>query len=201
MSDNEATKETEEKKDGKAGKVSKATATTATTTSTSMVINIILVVVVVALAGCVVFLLSGKGKDKKDADSVESKRENVVNEDNVQNVLEQLDKNGSVVPGNYEVIMNATWKFADGEAASSNAYVENAESNTNAVYFDVVRSDTGETVYKSPVLPLGTHISGFKLDTKLSKGKYDAVVVYHLIDDDQNTLSTVSMKITIIIEA
>lgn len=199
MSDNEATKETEEKKDGKAGKVSKAAA--ATTTSTSMVINIILVVVVVALAGCVVFLLSGKGKDKKDAETVESKREVIVNEDNIQDAIGQLDKEGNVLPGNYEVTMNATWRFADGKAASSNAYVENADTNTNAVYFDVVLSGTGETIYKSPVLPLGSHIGGFKLNTELSKGEYDAVVVYHLIDDDQKTISTVNMGITIIIEA
>jgi len=192
VSDNETTKEMEEKKDEGTGKVTKKT-------PKSMIINIVLVVMVVALTGCIAFLLSHKGK--KSTAKVEEKREVIVNEENAGEVVAQLDKAGNVLPGNYEVTMNATWKFADGKTASYNAYVENAENNTNAVYFDVIRSDTGETIYKSPILPLGAHISSIKLDSELPAGKYDAIVVYHLVDDDQNTISTVNMGITIIIEA
>lgn len=191
MSDSETTKKVEEKKDGKDKTVKGA--------SKSMIINIVLVVVIVTLTGCIVFLISHKGK--KSTAEVESKREVVVNEKNIKQAVEQLDNDGNVVPGNYEVTMNATWKFADGKAASSNAYVKNAENNTNAVYFDVILSDTNETIYKSPILPLGSYIDGFKLDKELSKGEYEAIVVYHLIDDDQKTISTVNMKIKIIIEA
>lgn len=192
MSDNETIKETTDKQDEKGDKVKK-------TASKSKIINIVLVIVVVGLTGCIAFLLLHNGK--KSTKEVESRRENVVNEDNIGDVIEQLDRNGNVLPGNYEATMNGTWKFADGKTASYNAYVENAANNTNAVYFDVMLSDTGETIYESPVLPLGSHIDGIKLNTELSAGTYDAILIYHLIDDDQNTLSTVNFGITIIIES
>lgn len=192
MSDNETIKETTDRKDEKEDKVKE-------TASKSKIINIVLVIVVVGLTGCIAFLLLHNGK--KSTEEVESKRLSVVDENNIDEVIEQFDQNGNVLPGNYEAKMNSTWQFADGKSASYNAYVENVENNTNAVYFDVMLSDTGETIYESPVLPLGSHIDEIKLNAELSAGTYDAILVYHLIDDDQNTISTVNFGITIIIES
>jgi len=54
-----------------------------------------------------------------------------------------------------QVTMNSTWEFESGDKASSNAYVANSVNNETAVYFDVVRNDTQETIYQSPVIPVG----------------------------------------------
>ena len=68
-------------------------------------------VVIVALLGVVIFLLF-RGKDEE-----EPKRRNVVvNEDNVDEVLESLAEEGYVPPGYYEVTMNSTWNFESADA-------------------------------------------------------------------------------------
>lgn len=146
------------------------------------------VVVIVALFGVVIYLLLGKKE--------ESVRRNVVvNKDNVDEVLEQLED--PVPAGSYEVKMNSTWNFARGDAPSDNAYVENAEANTNSVYFDVTRTDTDETIFESPILPVGSHLENITLDSSLPAGTYDCLVTYHLLDENEESVSTVKLTLTI----
>jgi len=107
--------------------------------------------------------------------------------------------------GMYTVTMNNEWDFADGMAISENAYVENVEDNSADVYFDVFLSDADtenedNAIYKSPVIPRGGYLENISLDKDLEPGTYDCVCVYHLIDDDQNTLSTLRVSITINIQ-
>ena len=83
---------------------------------------------------------------------------------------------------------------------SDNAYVENAESNTNSVYFDVTRTDTEETIFESPILPVGSHLENITLDSDLPAGTYDCVVTYHLLDEEENSISTLKLTVTIIVE-
>ena len=42
-------------------------------------------------------------------------------------------------------------------------------TNTNAVYFDIMRSDTEETIFESPVIPVGSHMEGITLDKALDE--------------------------------
>ena len=104
------------------------------------------------------------------------------------------------LPTYYEAKMNSTWYFEDGASPSTNAYVENVETNTNDVYFDVILSDTQEVIYESPVLPRGSYLQEIALDTNLSAGTYDCVIIYHLIDENQKSLSTVRFKLVIVVE-
>ena len=129
-------------------------------------------VVIVALLGAVVFLLF-RGQDEE-----EPKRRNVVVN---------------------EVTMNSTWNFPSGDAPSENAYVENATTNTNPVYFDVVREDTGETIYESPILPVGSHLEKFELGTVLEAGTYDCLMTYHLLDEEEQEISTLQITVQIVI--
>ncbi len=154
-------------------------------------------VVIAALVGIVIYLvLAGRGSGGEETSQ---KRDVVVNEQNAEDVAADLVGEERTPVGYYQVTMNSTWNFASGNAVSDNAYVENATSNTNAVYFDVVRNDTGETVYGSPVIPVGAYLDQIRLDEKLDAGTYDCTLTYHLIDDDQKTLSTVNMALTIVI--
>jgi len=96
--------------------------------------------------------------------------------------------------------MTTTWNFETGDAVSPDAYVKNVTENTNDVYFDVVlEGDEDQVLYESPVIPRGSELEGIKLDTKLSKGEYPAVVIYHLVDDEQNTVSTLRVGVKIIV--
>ncbi|MCI9596420.1 MAG: hypothetical protein HFE75_03810 [Firmicutes bacterium] len=141
-------------------------------------------IVVVILLAILLFLLLNK----------EPARNVVVNEDNVEEVIENRE---FVPPGSYEVTMNYNWNFASGTAASDNAYVKNAESNKNPVYFDVIRKDTDETIYKSPILTVGSHLNNITLDSDLPTGVYDCIVTYHLLDEKDESFDTVSLNLTI----
>jgi len=164
-------------------------------------------VVIALLLGAIVFLLLGRQGGADDSqeplrDSVPEQRAVVVNEDNVEEAVEALVNEPTVPVGYYEVSMNFSWSFPDGASPSSNAYVENKPTNTNAVYFDVVlEEDESVTLYESPVLPLGTHINEVTLLRDLDAGTYPCVIVYHLVDDRQETISTLRMNLEIVVNS
>ena len=122
-------------------------------------------------------------------------RNEVVTPENVDEIIAELPER--TPPGEYEVKMNTTWVFETGESASSNAYVENSKANTNAVYFDIIRSDTEETIYQSPTLPVGSHLEGITLDTALEAGSYPCMLTYYLLDDEGEPISKLNINLDI----
>lgn len=159
----------------------------------------IAIVVIAVMAGVIVYLLLSRGTE---AEPEKELRNVVVTSENVDQVIEELiEEQESVVPGYYTVTMNTTWHFAAGDDVSYDAVVENVEANTNDVYFDIVLEDDEETVlYQSPVIPRGGRLEEIALDESLDAGTYNCVVIYHLIDDEQNSLSTVRVTLRIIVE-
>lgn len=156
---------------------------------------IICIAVIVVLAGAITFLLlgnKGKGAEKP-------KRDVVVNVENAEKIASEMIENERTLPGHYQVAMNGIWNFEDGAAESENAYVENAAGNTNPVYFDVVRTDTEETIYASPILPVGTYLEHITLDKKLGAGTYNCVCTYYLLDEEEEPISKVNVGLTIVI--
>lgn len=150
----------------------------------------IICVGIVFIALIVVILLVLKAQNKPEGRNV------VVTPENVDEILEDL-KDQKTQAGQYEVTMNSDWQFKDGKSASSNAYVENATSNTNDVYFDIVRSDTGKTILKSPIIPVGSHLENITLDTDLKAGDYRCVMTYHLLDDGGQPVSKLNINLSI----
>lgn len=159
----------------------------------------VFMVIVIALLGVIVFLLLRKNEPVNAGQPQDEKElRGVVNEENVDRVMDAMGA-GSSAPENYEVTMNSTWNFPDGSQASDNAYVENSASNKNDVYFDLELGDTGEVIFKSPVIPVGSHLDRIKLDKELEDGTYDCVMTYHLLSGNQDTVGTVKMAVTIVI--
>ena len=164
------------------------------------VFGIIAVAIIAILTGVIIFLLLSQ-----NAEPEEEKRNVVVTPENVESVLDDLAKTEAqktVAPGYYTATMNTTWHFATGDEASYDAVVENVETNTNDVYFDIVlEEDESKVLMKSPVIPRGGRLEDITLDESLEAGNYDCVIIYHLVDEDQNTLSTLRISITIIVES
>lgn len=154
---------------------------------------VICAIVIVALIGVIIFLLNRGKDDTSDG----PKRNVVVTEKNVEKVASNLTEKEPTPIGSYEVRMNSNWEFEDGLSASSNAYVENVETNTNAVYFDIVRADTNEKIYESPILPIGSHLEAITLDKNLEVGNYDCVCTYHLLDEEEQPVSKVSIAVKV----
>lgn len=149
---------------------------------------VICIILIVLLCILVYFLLHKDDGKKRDV---------VVNEDNVEEILSDMME--GVAPGSYQVRMNSTWYFESGDESSNNAYVENAEANQNPVYFDITRSDTNETIYESDIIPVGSHLDDITLDEELPDGTYDCVMTYHLLDNEDETISTVRVGLKIVV--
>lgn len=162
---------------------------------------ILLAVVFLAMAGMIIYLLMSRQPEKEEESGL---RGTIVTPSNVQDVIEEMDQKTpeeSVAAGYYTVRMNYEWYFATGDAVSENAYVENLSVNTNAVYLDLfLEGDEENAIYKSPVIPLGSSLQDIALDTPLEAGTYPCVAVYHLVDDDQKTLSTLRVTVTVVVE-
>ena len=152
--------------------------------------------IIIALLIAVIILLVNKNSDNVEEDK---RRNVVVNEQSAEDVMAGLDEQDVTSVGSYEVKMNSNWIFEDGSSASENAYVENVKNNTNPVYFDIARSDNNETIYESPILPLGSHLEKIALDKPLEAGSYDCVCTYYLLDEENNPVSQVSVTVSITI--
>lgn len=159
------------------------------------------VLIVVLVAALVV--MAGKLQSSRANTAQEPERRNVVvNEQNVQEVIDDMLQEEYVEPGYYAASMSTIWHFANGNATSSDAYVANDASNTNDVYFDLVLADDEDTVIlASPVIPLGGRLDNISLDTPLNAGTYSCIMIYHLVDENQETLSTLRVGVTIIVES
>lgn len=156
--------------------------------SPAIIICIILLIVVIGLLLVIFFLR--KEPEEEDLGG----RGTLATEDNVEDLIAEVERNTDAA---YTVSMNIDWNFEDGTSSSSNAYVENDISNSRTVYFDLILADTSEVVYSSPYIPLGSTLTDFALDKDLDAGDYLAIVEYHLVDDEHNEISTVSVTVTL----
>ena len=158
-----------------------------------------IVVIIILLVTVIVLLTTGR-KGKKE--ETEEKRSVVLTEENVEEVTEDWFAEDYTPPGYFTATMNNVWNFATGDSVSEDAYVANDSSNSNDVYFDIFTEDDEENpIYQSPVIPLGGELDKIKLDKKLSAGSYKCTMVYHLVDENQKTLSTVNVGLTINIDS
>jgi len=180
--------------------MSNETDTSKKSSNSIKIIIAIAAVVIIALIVVIVLLL-GRGN------KVEEKREDitargvVVNQSNADQVVDDMVLTPYVEPGYYEASMTNVWHFKDSSSVSEDAFVENVSGNTNDVYFDVfLATDEENPIIQSPVIPRGVQMDQIKLDKELGAGTYDCVLIYHLIDENQVTVSTLRVGVTIIVE-
>lgn len=148
-------------------------------------IIIAFVILLVALIICILLLLR----------KPEEEGRNFVDRDNVDTIMEDMTE--KVAEGMFECMMTTEWTFENGDSESPNAYVANVENNRYTIYFDVYEKESNELLYSSPLLPVGTEIRNIKLDKKLAAGEYKAVVMYTLVDGDEQEVSSAGFNITI----
>jgi hypothetical protein len=164
---------------------------------------IIAVIIILLLAAGAVFAAFMLKKHKKSSDTQDSKkRDVVVNKDNVERVADQLEQQQYSEPARFTAQMNFdAWHFATGDSESTDSYVANSLDNFNDIYFDIFLSDDQQNaIYESPILQRGSELRNVRLKKDLDAGTYDCVLVYHLVDGEQNTLGTASFTLKIIIE-
>lgn len=157
-------------------------------------------IVIALLLGFIAYLLV----TSRNAAQEEERRNVLITPENVESVVDEMkekQEQEATAPGYYTVTMNPSWHFASGSEPSDDAAVVNAEINTNDVYFDIVLAENEEKViYQSPVIPIGGRLEDIALDEPLDAGSHECVVIYHLVDEEQNTLSTLRVALTIVVD-
>lgn len=162
-----------------------------------VVLIVALLVVLVVFAGLIIFLLT-RPKETQIEPSPTGGRGTVVTVENATELQEQIANATPTPDGSYVTSMSIDWHFKGD--TSTDAYVANVVENTRTVYFDLHLADTNEVIYSSPFIPVGAELKGITLDKQLEAGTYETILVYHLVDDDENEVSTLSIALTIYVE-
>lgn len=181
--------------------LNKSVETSSCTTKTSkkkilvIVVGLVLLSVIGALAAAVVVLLNNEEDNEaiKLNGTMVDGRGTIVTLDNKDEVLADLDK--TVSSGLFQIKMNNEWTFEDGSKPSKDAYVANATTNTNTVYFTITLDSTGEVVYDSPYIPVGYAMTDITLLKDLSAGTHTGTLTYHLVDENKKELSALAVNV------
>ena len=158
-------------------------------------------VAIVAAAVTLIILLGGENDQPEPEREViivtpaTGGRGTVVTQENVEAIQEWLDS--PVEDGYYETRMNVEWVFPSSSEPSTTAYVENSTNNNRTVYFDLILKESNELVYSSPFIPVGAILEKFALDAQIPTGVHEAIVTYHLVDDDFLEITSVSVGVNL----
>lgn len=169
---------------------------------TALLIIIIAVAVIMVAAAVIVVVISQKpvsqnpnGDTILDNSGVKEDplSRGFVDSKNVDTIVSDMED--KVADGMFECKMTTKWTFDNGTSESPNAYVANVDSNRYTFYFDVYLADTGELVYSSPLVPVGSELRGVTLDKDLDAGEYSMEVRYTLVDENYEEVSNVGFMI------
>lgn len=132
--------------------------------------NIIAVIIILLVIAAVIiwFLTRPKG----------------MTEGNYRRIMEEMDD--QVKEGYFETYMNNEWTFPDGTSETQDAVLGNSPNNVKPIRYEVVLADTGETVFKTDVIPVGAELPPFKLDVDLEAGTYNAVCRVYLMNEEED---------------
>ena len=91
--------------------------------------------------------------------------------------------NEKVEEGMINISMNTSPVFADGTSEGSLMIVNEAVNNYPQVV-EISRDDTGELIYKSGAIPVGSKIESAKLSVDLDPGTYKCTALFYNVDPD-----------------
>lgn len=153
-----------------------------------IVLTFLLLIVTGVLGGVIYKLIN------KTAEPVRADR------DISEGLVVDSNTNSKASEATFTTDMNMIWTFPSGSAVSSNAIIGNSASNLYDCYFEIYLEDDEQTLlYSSPVLPVGKQLEQLKLNRVLPDGAYDALCIYHILDDEDpdKELGTVGFSVSL----
>ena len=96
-----------------------------------------------------------------------------------EEIAEKL--NEKVAEGMINISMNTAPYFED-STAEGNLMIVNESINNYPQKVQIVRNDTGEQIYQSKAIPIGSKIERAKLDVDLPAGTYECTAYFHNLD-------------------
>ena len=91
--------------------------------------------------------------------------------------------NEKVEEGMINISMNTSPVFADGTSKGS-LMIVNSDINRYPISVEISRNDTGEVIYTSKAVPVGSKIEADKLDVVLDAGTYECTAMFFNLDPD-----------------
>lgn len=91
--------------------------------------------------------------------------------------------NNKVAEGMINISANTAPIFEDG-ASEGNLMLVNESINNYPQMVQIVRNDTGEQIYQSNAIPVGSKIERAKLDVVLPAGTYECTAYFHNLDPE-----------------
>ena len=110
-----------------------------------------------------------------DSSAVEGGWDNLSPEE----IAERL--NQKVAEGMINISMNTAPYFENGKA-EGNVMIVNESINNYPQKVQIVRNDTGEQIYESNAIPVGSKIERAALDVELPAGSYECTAMFHNLD-------------------
>ena len=89
--------------------------------------------------------------------------------------------NEKVEEGMINISMNTSPVFSVGESAGS-LMIVNSDVNRYPISVEISRNDTGEVIYTSKAVPVGSKIEEDKLDVVLDAGTYECTAMFTNLD-------------------
>ena len=112
----------------------------------------------------------------------------------------QKELNQKVEEGMINISMNTSPIFADG-TAEGNLLIVNSEANNYPQIVYIIRKDTGDEIYRSKGIAVGSKIECAKLSVNLPAGVYDCVAYFSNVDPNTGSiLGTAGAEITITVQ-
>ena len=139
---------------------------------------------VVALAIIILLLLRSCGAPTDDPGGIEfdpSATEGGWDEADLDAIRDSL--NEKVADGMINISMNASPVFSDGESAGC-LMIVNEDINRYPLSVEITRNDSGEVIYTSKAVPVGSKIESDKLDVDLDAGTYECTAMFFNLDPD-----------------
>ena len=96
-----------------------------------------------------------------------------------EEIAEKL--NEKVAEGMINISMNTAPYFEDGKA-EGNVMIVNESINNYPQQVEFIRNDTGEQIYQSKAIPVGSKIERAALDVELPAGSYECTAMFHNLD-------------------
>ena len=108
--------------------------------------------------------------------------------------------NEKVAEGMINISANTAPIFEDG-ASEGNLMLVNESINNYPQKVQIVRNDTGEQIYESNAIPVGSKIERATLDVTLPAGTYECTAYFHNLDPETGEIiGTAGAIITITIQ-
>ena len=116
-----------------------------------------------------------------DSSAVEGGWDNLSPEEIAENLNEK------VAEGMINISMNTAPYFENGKA-EGNVMIVNESINNYPQKVQIVRNDTGEQIYESNAIPVGSKIERAKLDVALPAGTYECTAYFHNLDPESGAI-------------